>query len=579
MFMTSKDYKIIAIMNRRIFLVFAIQGIFFLILAYRLFYLQVVKHSSYQSSAENNHIRVIVEPVPRGIIVDSQDKILADNSHQYLLIIDMKEVSQLDDFFDRMEQIFDIEDREKDAIVANIKKKKRFIEFRSISFEEFLNFQYQIDHLPEILVSKKYIRIYPYHDIAAHVVGYISNENKKYDNNYFIYSNNFKIGKTGIESKFNQELTGTNQIMRISVDAKGNKIKELDVVNGEPGQKIHTSINIDLQKMIFDEFNTRGSSGSAVVIDIKNQKLISMVNAPSFDPEIFDNEVLRKSSWAKLATDESHPLINKAISGLYSPGSAYKIVVALAALQLGIINEKSTIFCSGGYQVGNRFYRCLHYHGTINVSQAISKSCNSFFYSLSKKMNIGFLEKLSLSLGFGRLSDLQMDGEYKGIVPSKLWKLKRFSSLWYIGDTANLLIGQGYLSCNPLQMAISAASIASGKIMKLSVLANETPEIEENNLIDEKNWNIVRKAMFDVVNKDGTAYYSLGLKYKDLGICGKTGTVQISSGKKHKNHSVFVGFAPFDDPKYALSVIGEFEGYGSSFSAPLAGKIFKDLLG
>lgn len=579
-----KNQKILTIMNRRIFLVFIIQASLFLVLCYRLLHLQIIKHNHYKNLSTNNHIRTIIEPVPRGLILDCNGKILADNEYEYLLIIDSREITQLDDFFNKISQIFNLTDEEKDLIINNIKKKRRFIEFKSISFSDFINLQYQIDHLPEIIISKKYLRIYPYESISAHIIGYVTNENKKYDNNYFVYSNDFKNGKIGIESKFNSVLSGQNQITQISVDAKGNKIKELDIEAGEPGHSIKTSIDIDLQETIVDAFGE--STGSAVVIDIQKQQLISMVSAPSFNPEIFNNENLRKTLWEKLATDESHPLINKAISGLYSPGSTYKIVVALAALELGLIDENTTIFCNGGYQVGNRFYKCLHYHGSIKVKDAIVKSCNSFFYSLAKKMNIGFLEKLSLSLGFGKISDLQLNGEYKGIVPSKLWKLKRFSNLWYIGDSANLMIGQGYLSCNPLQLCIATASIASGNIIKLRLtdddFNNDTDDydmkIEKNTIVSEKNLDIVRKAMFEVVNSYGTAYYALGIHNKDLQICGKTGTVQISSGNKHKNHSLFIGYAPYDNPRYAVSIVGEFMGFGSTFSAPIAGKIFRQLL-
>ena len=569
------------IINRRIFLIFLIQSVMMLVLIYRLFSLQIVKHSSYSDMSSNNHIRTIIEPVPRGQILDSKGNILADNIYEYSLIIDSKQIKELDVFLERLNEIFDLTNKEEDSIISFIKKKKRFIHFKSISFEEFIHFQYQIDNLPEILITKKYLRIYPYESAMAHIVGYVINENKKYDNDYYIYSNDFKVGKIGVEKKFDEILKGENQTVRISVDARGNKVCDVDTIVGRSGDVVKTSLDGELQKMICGEFTAINASGSAVVIDIQKQQLISMVSAPSFNPEVFNNENLKKQLWEKLATDERHPLINKGISGLYSPGSTFKVVVALAALELGIINEKTTIFCNGGHQVGNRFYHCLHYHGNVNIHDAIVKSCNSFFYALSKKINIGFLEKLSLSLGFGKISNLELEGEYKGIVPSKLWKFKRFSSLWYIGDTANLMIGQGYLSCSPLQLCTATASIASGNIMNLSLLNqnNENELPERNQLISEKNFQIVRKAMFDVVNMvGGTSYYSIGMQNKDLGICGKTGTVQISSGKKHKNHSLFIGFAPYDNPKYAVSIVGEFMGYGATFSSPIAGKIFKTLL-
>jgi len=569
------NQKIIKFNSRRIFCILAFEASLFTILIYRLFNLQILKHKQYLNSAENNYSRTITEPSQRGLILDLNGEILAENFYEYLLILDTKKITTIDGFITKIVNLLDISETQQDKIRNLYKKKKRFINIKSISFDDFISLQYQIDNLPELLVNKNYLRIYQYKEISAHVVGYVINENKKYDNNHFIYSHDFKVGKTGIEAKYNSQLTGENHITQIEVDARGNKIKEIQNIEGSNGQKIKTSINIDLQKMIYNE--TKDHTSSVVVIDIQKQNLVAMLSTPSFDPEILNNDELRKAHWGKLATDPNKPLINKAISGLYSPGSTFKIVVALAALELGIINEHSTIFCNGGHQVGNRFYHCLHHHGTMNVRQAIEKSCNSFFYALAKKMDISFLEKLCYSLGLGKISNIEFNGELQGIVPSKFWKFKRFGNLWYIGDSANLMIGQGYLTCTPLQLCTMVGSIASGNLMYLSTLDSTGHAIaEKNTLVSEKNLNIIRSSMFEVVNSpySGTAYPSIGKKYKDLRISGKTGTVQISSGQKHKNHSVFVGFAPYDKPKYAVSVIGEFMGYGSSFAAPLAGKIF-----
>lgn len=571
----SNDIKIIKSTNRRIFCILAFKASLFGVLVYRLFNLQILKHKQYLNSAENNHSRIIAEPSRRGLILDKNSEILAENFYEYLLILDTKKIYDIEEFFKKINNFFEISPKQQIKIRNLYFKRKRFIEIKSISFDDFISLQYQIDNFSELLINKNYSRIYPYKEIAAHIVGYVISENKKYDNNYFMYSHDFKVGKIGVEAKYNELLTGENHISKIEVNARGKKIKELKSLEGKAGQNIKTSININLHKLIYEEI--KDISSSVVVIDVRKQNIAAMLSSMSFDPEIMNNDELRKTHWEGLSVNPKKPLINKAISGLYSPGSSFKIVVALAALELGIINENSTVSCNGGYQVGNRFYHCLHNHGVINIRQAIAQSCNSFFYSLGKRMDIEFLEKLSISIGLGKISNLDLNGELQGIIPSKSWKLKKFGSLWYIGDSANLMIGQGYLTCTPLQLATMVSSIATGNFMNLSILYNDDDsQITRNTLISEKNLNIVRGAMFEVVNS-GTGYYSLGRKYKDLEICGKTGTVQISSGKKHRNHSVFVGFAPYKNPKYAVSVIGEFMGYGASFAAPLAGKIFNFL--
>ena len=257
------------IINRRIFLIFLIQSVMMLVLIYRLFSLQIVKHSSYSDMSSNNHIRTIIEPVPRGQILDSKGNILADNIYEYSLIIDSKQIKELDVFLERLNEIFDLTNKEEDSIISFIKKKKRFIHFKSISFEEFIHFQYQIDNLPEILITKKYLRIYPYESAMAHIVGYVINENKKYDNDYYIYSNDFKVGKIGVEKKFDEILRGENQTVRISVDARGNKVCDVDTIVGRSGDVVKTSLDGELQKMICDEFTAINASGSAVVIDIQ----------------------------------------------------------------------------------------------------------------------------------------------------------------------------------------------------------------------------------------------------------------------------------------------------------------------
>jgi penicillin-binding protein 2 len=576
-----KDSKLNRFVNKRIFFLLVLKGSFFGILIYRLFNLQVTNHSKYKKLSEKNYSRTIIEPALRGVIFDKNGEVLAENQQEYLIILDLKKTNNLLDSIKKIAGFTDLNEKQEKKIYRALQEKRHFVEVKSISFDEFVLLKYQLDHFPELLISKNYIRTYPQKDIGAHIIGYVVNETKKYSTNHYMYNQTFKVGKTGLEAAFNANLSGQNGVAQIEVNSRGKKTREINSISGFDGKNLKTSLNLSLQRLIANEILDTPSS--IVVINLEKNSLEAVVSNPSFNPEIFNNSELREQNWARLSTDPSRPLINKAVSGLFSPGSAFKVVVALAALESKVINSKTEVFCNHGHQVGNRFYKCMHYHGSVNVQQALQKSCNSFFYAISKKLDIDFLAEVARDLGFGKKSNLKLVEEMEGNVPSKFWKLKKFGKLWYPGDSANFSIGQGYLNCTPMQLAIMCASIASGKsFSNLSLLSNSDflPTKPEDLIIKEEHLKLVRKSMFDVVNSPGggTAYHAIGRNYPNLRVCGKTGTVQISSGQKHKNHSVFIGFAPFEKPKYALSIVGEFMGYGSSFAAPLAGKILNFLL-
>ena len=247
----------------------------------------------------------------------------------------------------------------------------------------------------------------------------------------------------------------------------------------------------------------------------------------------------------------------------------------MAALEQKIINETTKILCQGSVRIGLHEFHCLHHHGWMDIKNAIEKSCNCFFYTIATKLNIDLVYRISKSLGLGSKSNLDLIGESSGLLPNQEWKQKRFHDQWRAGDSANLAIGQGYLNCTPLQLNRVVASIASGKIINYSLLKDEHIECPDNDLISQANLGIVRRTMFGVVNSPGgTCYRTIGSKYAHLNICGKTGTAQVFSEREKAHHSLFIGFMPFDKPRYALSIVGEFAGYGAQFAAPKAGEIF-----
>jgi len=448
-----------------------------------------------------------------------------------------------------------------------------------------------LPELPGISASRGFTRFYPAGAAVGQLVGYVGAANtKEYEaenKNPLLLVPGVKVGKEGLEKTLEQTLRGQPGGQRVEVTARGKLIKELEPKPDRSGGTVRLAIDADLQE--FAARRLGEESGSAVVLDCLTGDVLALVSMPAYDPNSFSDGVGR-TEWKMLSDDPRKPLLNKVLNALYPPGSTIKPMGALALLQHGI-DPDDHIFCGGGYQLGNRFFRCLGRHGSVNMHRAIAKSCNSYFYAMSNRIGYDKVAPTARRLGLGQKFDLPVVSQNYGTVPDSEWKAKKFKQNrriverpdWTNSDTLNAAIGQGFLIVNPLQLAVMAARIASGRDIQPRLIGvhKDPPELIG---LEPKHLEIVRSGMWEVVNGDGTAGASR-LPLDGIQMSGKTGTAQVrrlaasaTRGQggdwKYRDHGLFVFFAPSDKPRYAGAVVIEHGLGGARAAAPVA----KDVL-
>ena len=399
---------------------------------------------------------------------------------------------------------------------------------------------------------------------------------------------NLDIGKEGLEKSFNPILVGKAGQREIEVNSNGRIIREISKIDSIKGEQVSLSIDLRIQEYAINLLKSY-KAGSINVINIKNGEILCMASMPTYDP----NKIIQKPNkvyWETILANSLSPLSNRSIQGLYSPGSTFKMIVAIAALKHGIINTNTTHSCSGKIGFGNRLYHCwkTNGHGKMNVTVAIKQSCDVFFYEISKRLGIDKIAEVAKDFGLGQTFDISMPNQKKGIVPTKKWKKNKIGESWYAGETLISGIGQGFILTNPFQLAVMTSIIASnGKMIEPTILKSNGASFKTNEKYS-REIKIIKKAMFKVVNENkGTAFKS---RLEDIKFAGKTGTSQVrrislseresddfrekEQEWKNRDHALFVGYIPHDDPQYAISVIIEHGGSGASTAAPIAKQVF-----
>ena len=398
------------------------------------------------------------------------------------------------------------------------------------------------------------------------------------------------LGKMGLEKFYDNHLKGIPGSEEIEVDASGNYVRRLSIKEGVSGSNIQLTVNSDLQKYISEKMDKY--SGSVVVIDAKNGNILSSVSNPTFDPNIF-TKPLETEDWNDLLSNKSSPLINRSFMGLYPPGSTFKPVIALAALKHNVVKSNEKIFCNGIYKLGNRNFHCWKKggHGSISMEDAIAESCDVYFYELASRLGIEKIADMARELGFGNFYN-EYFGKPNGIIPNKKWKKKQYNEKWHKGETLNVGIGQGFLLVTPLELALMTSNIAMGKLINPNIInaingesINNDLIVNEDNELNKDHLLIIKKGMFKVLNNSkGTAWKSR-VKDKNYLIAGKTGTSQVriisaeerekgiikneDLPKEKRDHALFIGFAPYENPRFATAVILENAGGGSKYAAPI----------
>ncbi len=577
----------------------------FCVMLGRLLYLQLLEGADFRRISENNSIRIQDIDAPRGVIQDRNGRLLVDNRPSFDLFITRRDAKPLEETLQKLGRILH---ESPELLAERMERSKNKGAYAPILLKADIDrdmlaaIEVHRYALPGVQVRVTPRRHYLNEQVASHVLGYLGEINAKELDaaTYQGCKAGDLIGKFGIEKAFDNTLRGKRGGRQVQVNAVGQVERILSTVPAEAGRNLLLTIDMALQARAEELLD--GQAGAAVAIDPNNGEILAMASSPSFDPNWFVVGMTH-NKWNELTTNPFRPLENKAIQAEYPPASTYKIITAVAGLQEGVINSRTSYFCPGGYQYGKRFYRCWKRsgHGSVNVTKALSESCDTFFYQVGEHLGVDRLAKYAHAFGLGVGTKVDLDHEAFGLIPTSAWKRKRFGEPWHGGETLSVSIGQGFNLATPLQMAVVAATIGNGGVRYRPQLVRRTitlddrvqfqlePEVVERLQLNAAALSLVQKGLWMVVNDArGTAWKT---RIKEVDFSGKTGTAQVvgrteenerSSGgrsKAPKDHAWFVAYAPSVAPKIALAVIVEHGEHGSSAAAPIAAELIKSYLG
>jgi len=610
----SGNVKKISIINRRMFMISVAKFVVFTGIITRLFSLQVNENKKYLTLSDKNRIREWKLPPTRGEIHDYFGNVIAGNLKVYQLHVVPEQVEDFRYVMMRLKEILQLTNKEFAKIIKKKNSQKPWetlIISENLSWEQFTKVNH---YLYELIGAKPVLSIsrnYPFKENYTHILGYVSQASEKDILQNEAIKENFvpglKVGKIGLEKTLEKDLIGSNDIQRYEVNAYGKRISQLEYQKGKKGKTIRLTVDTEIQKLCNELLAEK--AGSICIMDIYTGEIIAMHSSPSFDPNLFLFGI-NQDDWSLIRNNPLKPLTNKSLQGLYSPGSTIKPIVALSALENKIISPNFKVNCTGKTEMYGQTYHCWKKkgHGVVNLRNAMKQSCDTYFYEVARKLGVDRLEVTASNFGLGQkvLGDL-FDIEKKGLVPTTKWKKDNLGKGWVLGETLITGIGQGYIQTTPLQLCFMTAQLANGghKIYP-KILANENDataeEIKstiENDILnikykplfdDDKNIKIVLDAMFSSTNEvRGTSYRSR-IKDKKYQFAGKTGTSQVKRITQkqrelelktldipydERDHALYVAFGPYVNPRYALSIIVEHGGSGSSMAAPMAKKLFK----
>lgn len=586
------------VLIRRSLIMALIKFLLLMVIIARLYYLQVYQADRYKTLSDENRISTRLLVPPRGIIFDRNGVTIASNQQNFQALIVAEQAPNVQETLDAFKKIMPLSEAEEERIKKDLKRNRSFVPIKirdNLSWEEVSRIQLHAPDLPGIVIDEGLSRYYPFGASMAHILGYVSSvSDKDVKDDPLLEVPGFKIGKSGIEKYLEKNLRGESGNLKLEVNAYGRIMKEIERVDGIPGKDVQLTIDARLQQKAFDLFGEE--SGAAVLLDVHTGEILAFVSAPSFDPNMM-TQGLSSEDWKALLHNERNPLTDKAISGQYSPGSTFKMIVALAALEAGVIKPETRSYCSGKMFLGNHAFHCWKKegHGHLNVVEALQHSCDIFFYETAQKLGIEKIADMARRFGLGSKINIGLENEKDGLIPDKAWKLKRFGEPWQQGESLISGIGQGYILTTPLQLATMTARLVNGgyeiKPTFLKVSNDEKNKIKKID-VSPANLELIKEGMYAVVNKPGGTAWRSQFNYLGQRMGGKTGTTQVrritmkerrEGIKKEselpwrlRNHALFVGYAPHDNPKYAVAVLVEHGGGGSSVAAPLAGKILKE---
>ena len=558
----------------------------------RMAYLQIWQADHYKTLSKGNCIKIDPIVPPRGLILDRSHNIIANNTKMYRAVLTKDALELWPTTFANLQQLIKLPDINfLNFLQWPGKEAKNFFVLKeNLTWDEVTTLEVHQPDLPGVMVEAIYNRYYDLEDVGAHLMGYTQNPSVEDVAANSLYKiNGIIIGKSGIEKTQNSKLEGKPGYREIEVNARRQTIRELKVTPYHSGQDITLTIDRRLQEFVHNRL-AQEKSASAVVLDIHSGAVLALSSFPSFNPNLFTAGI-GSANWKQLIDHPEKPLLNKAIGGEYPPGSLFKLVVALAALKEGIISVDKSFTCPGHLEIsGHRFHCVRSYgHGRLNLVQAITQSCDVYFYELALKIGIENIAKTSHLLGLGQQTGIELPHERSGIVPNKAWKKKRFGRSWMIGETVLAGIGQGYMSATPLQMALLMARIANGGVpIKPHLIAGGEHARTQSDFSPTMLAPLMEATSL-AINKPGGTGYRSRIVDSQLAMGGKTSTAQVrrisaadrklgkhrqSQPWQYRDHSIFAGYAPVHKPQFSVSVVVEHGGWGSVAAAPLA----RDLL-
>ena len=613
------------LINRRMFLLTAGKAIVLVGILGRLITLQINESKKYKTLSDKNRFREWKLAPERGVIKDYFDNEIASNRQVYQIHLIPENANSVEAVFVRLKTILNISDKKIFYLKKKIAKQKPWepvIISDNLNWSEFSRVNLFLNELQGIEPIVSVARTYN-DNSSAHILGYVSQvsakdlKEKKYLKDMAVPG--IAVGKTGLEKRLDKEIIGEVGFQRYEVNAFGKRIKQIQVDQGQSGKNFKTTLDLEIQQYVSELLKDKAAS--VCVMDIYNGDIISMVSSPTYDPNAFVHGV-DKAYWNTLIKDEKKPLINKAISGLYPPGSTIKTIVALSALENKIISPSNTFQCTGKIELFGEKFHCWKKkgHGIMNMKTAIKRSCDVYFYEIARKLGVDRLSETAKKFGLGRRVFNSFSEERSGVVPNTSWKKKYVGQNWYLGETLHSGIGQGYYQSTPIQLCLMTAQIANGgfeikpriifdekknNLKEYLKFKNDNPNqpLPEELLVsnfdlkplfkNQENIKSVQEAMYSSSNEPGGTSYRSRLENKDYTFAGKTGSSQIkrfteeqreaevkqeSLDYKDRDHALFVAFAPYNDPKYSISVVVEHGGSGSKAAAPIAKKVIKKVI-
>lgn len=621
-------------MSRRNLIVAGGQTAFGLLLAGRLYQLQIAQSEGWTKLSDSNQFNTRSVTPARGRIFDEANRLLAGNTETYSLFITPVNAGNLKQALLRLSMLIDLRDKDIVEILKTAEGQPKFLPVtvkQELTQRDLSRLAVRSPLMNGVSFSKRYRRIYPQAHLTGHITGYVSPITPKERDDEPRWSRlpNIRTGKVGVEYALEQRLRGAPGLDRIEINSRGKAVRIINDKQPRQGDDAKLTLNMEIQAFAYDRLRrgrnevitktadiqkaldsnaeirshfaagdnlvlkdererfVPGESGAAIVMDVKNGDIVAMVSAPSYDPNQFSERLLTRD-WKRLSSHPRTPLLNRAISGLYAPGSTFKMVVAAAALEAGVITSKTRVTCEGHMEYGDRKFHCWFDdgHQSLNVKQALERSCDVFFYDIALKTGINRIHNMAQRLGLGLPSGLDLPFEKLGIMPNRDWKQENRGTVWTPGETIVAAIGQGFVLTTPLQLAVMTARLADGKrAITPRLMADDNQPLDFDTLdISPAVLKVVKTGMENVLNGSlGTARrYDLD----EFGLAGKTGTVQvkritkeqreagiidnIDRPWKERDHALFVAYAPRKNPRYAAVVVVEHGGSGSSMAAPIA---------